>query len=146
MAKPRKLPEHIERELVAAAEAHARAIARRKRTDIVALKLRLREALRKRLEVAAKGQERSLNSEIVARLEQSFDREGLTRIRDQADRALTSIQEQARRRDELLETVIRLAFKEGGSAEARQAVGDYFRESAHNDEPELPMPQQSRGK
>jgi hypothetical protein len=53
-------------------------MAKRKRTDIVALKLRLREALRKRLELAAKGGERSLNSEIVARLEQSFDRESLT--------------------------------------------------------------------
>jgi hypothetical protein len=47
---------------------------KRKTTDIVNLKLRIRETLRKRLEGAAKVQERSLNSEMVVRLEDSFDR------------------------------------------------------------------------
>jgi hypothetical protein len=47
-------------------------MARRKKTDIVQFKLRIREVLRKRLETVAKNEERSLNSEIVDRLEQSF--------------------------------------------------------------------------
>ena len=48
-------------------------MAKRKKTDIVALKLRLREGLRAWLETAAKSEKRSLNSEIVLRLEQSFE-------------------------------------------------------------------------
>lgn len=44
----------------------------RKKTDTVQLKLRLRETLRHSLEVQAKRNDRSLNSEIVARLERSF--------------------------------------------------------------------------
>lgn len=47
-------------------------MAKRKKTDIVQLKLRMREALRKRLETAARGEEISLNSEMVRRLESSF--------------------------------------------------------------------------
>jgi hypothetical protein len=121
-------------------------IAKRKKTDFVQFKIRFRESLRARLEVAAKGQERSLNSEIVARLEQSFDREGLARIRDGAERALDSMVVEARRRDALVSTVMRLAFdKELGSPEARQAVADYLHKPAHSDEPELPMPHQSKG-
>jgi hypothetical protein len=49
-------------------------MAKRKKTDIVPLMLRLREGLRKQLESAARAQDRSLNSEIVARLEESFRR------------------------------------------------------------------------
>jgi hypothetical protein len=48
---------------------------KRKKTDIVGLKLRLREALRKKIEAAAKAEERSLNNEVVARLERSFAQE-----------------------------------------------------------------------
>jgi hypothetical protein len=44
----------------------------RKPIDTVQLKLRFSEALRRRLEREAKKQERSLNAEIVTRLEQSF--------------------------------------------------------------------------
>jgi hypothetical protein len=47
-------------------------MAKRKNTDVVQLKLRLVESLRKKLEVAARGEHRSLNSEIVHRLEESF--------------------------------------------------------------------------
>lgn len=47
-------------------------MAKRKKTDIVQFNVRLREELRKQLEVSAKAEKRSLNSEIVARLEQSF--------------------------------------------------------------------------
>ena len=44
----------------------------RKPTDTVQLKLRFSEALRRRLEREAQRQDRSLNSEIVSRLDQSF--------------------------------------------------------------------------
>jgi len=50
-------------------------MAKRKRTDVVKLQLRIREALRRRLEAAAKAEERSLNSEIAHRLENSFEQE-----------------------------------------------------------------------
>jgi len=52
-------------------------MAKRKKTDIVQLKVRLTEELRKRLEMAAKNDERSLNSEIVVRLAKSFQSEEL---------------------------------------------------------------------
>src|ERR1051325_3920382 len=47
-------------------------MARRKKTATVNFTLRLREDLRRRLEAAAKKEERSLNEEIVRRLEESF--------------------------------------------------------------------------
>jgi hypothetical protein len=50
-------------------------MAKRKRTDVVKLQLRIREALRRRLEERAKEEERSLNSEIALRLENSFEQE-----------------------------------------------------------------------
>jgi hypothetical protein len=46
---------------------------KKKPTDIVPLMLRLREELRERLAIEAFTQERSLNNEIVRRLEQSFE-------------------------------------------------------------------------
>jgi hypothetical protein len=49
-------------------------VIKRKKTDVVQLKLRLVEDLRKRLEIAAESEKRSLNSEIIARLEESFHR------------------------------------------------------------------------
>jgi Arc-like DNA binding domain len=52
----------------------------RKLTEIVALSLRIREEMRRRLEREAKKQERSLNAEIVNRLEQSIQ------AQDAADR------------------------------------------------------------
>jgi hypothetical protein len=48
---------------------------KRKKTDIVQFKLRIREALRRRLAASATIQERSLNSEIAHRLENSFEQE-----------------------------------------------------------------------
>lgn len=51
-------------------------MAARKQTAIVGLKVRLREPLRKKLEVAAKQKGVSLNAELVARLEESFLSEG----------------------------------------------------------------------
>ena len=50
-------------------------MAKRKKTDIVKLQLRMRELLRRKLEFAATPEARSLNSEIVRRLENSFDQE-----------------------------------------------------------------------
>jgi len=44
----------------------------RKKTDVVQLKLRFSETLRRRLEREAKQQKQSLNGEIISRLEQSF--------------------------------------------------------------------------
>jgi 16S rRNA C967 or C1407 C5-methylase (RsmB/RsmF family) len=67
-------------------------MAKRKKTDIVPLMLRLREELRGRLESAAKNQERSLNSEIVARLEESFRRSELASLTENV-RALSSFRE-----------------------------------------------------
>ena len=49
----------------------------RKPTAIVGLKVRLREPLRKKLEMAAKKKGVSLNAELVARLEESFLGDGL---------------------------------------------------------------------
>jgi hypothetical protein len=45
----------------------------REPTATVQLKLRFDEKLRRRLEQAARKADRSMNSEIIARLEQSFD-------------------------------------------------------------------------
>jgi hypothetical protein len=47
----------------------------KKPTDTVQLKLRFPEALRRQIERAAAKQERSMNAEIVHRLEQSFSKE-----------------------------------------------------------------------
>jgi len=48
---------------------------KRRKTDVVQFKLRLMESLRKKLEVAARSQHRSLNSEILHRLESTFSPE-----------------------------------------------------------------------
>ena len=52
-------------------------MAARKQTAIVGLKVRLREPLRKKLEMAAKKRGVSLNAELVNRLEQSFAARGV---------------------------------------------------------------------
>src|SRR5262249_53616906 len=70
-------------EAIARAEGRSRAsqlrhlaeVAKRKKTDIVQFKLRIREELRRQLEAAAWSEERSLNSEIAHRLEDSFTEE-----------------------------------------------------------------------
>jgi predicted transcriptional regulator len=54
----------------------------RKPTDTAHLNLRYPEALRRRLERAAKNSRRSLNTEIVERLEQSFRREDFEKLQD----------------------------------------------------------------
>jgi hypothetical protein len=50
-------------------------MAKRKKTDVVKLQLRIREELRRRLEATARAEERSLNGEIAYRLEGSFEQE-----------------------------------------------------------------------
>jgi hypothetical protein len=62
----------------------------RKPGDTVQLKLRFPEALRGRLERAAKGHDQSLNSEIVARLYNSFkvEREMLDQVAETLVRSL----------------------------------------------------------
>jgi ribosome maturation protein Sdo1 len=52
----------------------------RKPTEIVGIMVRVRESLRKRLELAAKKSEQSLNAEIIARLEESFRRSDMETI------------------------------------------------------------------
>jgi predicted transcriptional regulator len=54
----------------------------RKPTDTAHLNLRYPEALRRRLERAAKNSRRSMNTEIVERLEQSFRREDFEKLQD----------------------------------------------------------------
>ena len=54
----------------------------RKPTDTAHLNLRYPEALRRRLERAAKNGSRSMNTEIVERLEQSFRREDFEKLQD----------------------------------------------------------------
>ena len=49
----------------------------RKITEIVTLSLRIREELRKRVEREAKRADRSMNAEIVHRLEQSFEHQDI---------------------------------------------------------------------
>ena len=61
-------------------------MAKRAKTDVIQLKLRMREELRARLAADAKAHKLSLNSEIVKRLEASFDavtREAFLNLRDE---------------------------------------------------------------
>jgi hypothetical protein len=66
---------------------------KRKKTDYVQFKIRLRESLRKQLEDAARSKHVSLNSEIVDRLEQSLSQAS---VRDDINSARVAIQDQLR--------------------------------------------------
>ena len=87
------------------------------------------------LESAAKNQERSLNSEIVARLEESFRRGELASLTENVDR-LSALHErtQALFRSPLVEWVARHLAEREAQQKAR-ALPDQ--------EPELPMPHES---
>ena len=64
---------------------------RRKPTDIVQLKLRFPEALRRHLSQAAKSNRHSMNAEIVSRLDESFLRGNLAALmREHIDIASTA--------------------------------------------------------
>ena len=66
----------------------------RKLTDLVQLKLRFDERLRRRLEKAAEKNDRSMNAEIVVRLERSLqDQEILTEIRNELAAMKKAMQE-----------------------------------------------------
>jgi uncharacterized protein (DUF1778 family) len=78
-------------------------MAKRKKTDIVPLMLRLREDLRKRIEDAADIKETSLNGEIVQRLEASFEQEEVGILRDRVHRSMQNLEEITRRILEMLE-------------------------------------------
>ena|SRR5437588_50421 len=69
-----------------------KSMAKRKKTDFVQFKVRFREGLRARLEATAKAQERSLNGEIVARLEESFVRD---RGREEREELLKTFKHEA---------------------------------------------------
>jgi Arc-like DNA binding domain len=74
---------------------------RRTPTEIVQLKLRLRGELHAKLDREAKQNERSLNSEIIHRLEQSFVVEDQTQLIKVAAR--TSVGESIAKMQEMLE-------------------------------------------
>jgi hypothetical protein len=99
-------------------------MAKRKKTDVVKLQLRIREGLRGRLESAAKNQERSLNSEIVARLEESFRRSELASLTENV-RELSALTGWVRKKVE--------------EDDARGRTDSTERDQ----EPELPMPHES---
>ena len=62
-----------------------------KPTDTVHLNLRYPEALRRRLERAANNSRRSLNTEIVERLEQSFRREDFEKAQDAINEGMVKV-------------------------------------------------------
>jgi hypothetical protein len=66
---------------------------KRKPTDTVQVPVRMQERLRADLEKAAKkrGEKTSLNSEIVRRLEESFDQETARELLSQAQRILEEV-------------------------------------------------------
>ena len=74
-------------------------MAARKPTAIVGLKVRLREPLRKKLEVAAKKKGVSLNAELVARLEELFLGEGLL---DRMEKILAAFDKRIAQLDDLV--------------------------------------------
>ena len=71
----------------------------RRPTAIVGLKVRLREPLRKKLEMAAKKKGVSLNAEMIARLEESFLGEGLLeridKVTAQLDKRIAQLEDMA---------------------------------------------------
>jgi Arc-like DNA binding domain len=97
----------------------------RKPTDTVKLQLRLSERLRRRLEQAAKHNKSSMNTEIVSRLDSSFQRE--------------EQEEMNRRRRQEQEEMIRRATVEAVKASAGQVM-QMIRSELHL------LPQQPPGK
>jgi hypothetical protein len=131
---------------------------KRNKTDIIQFKIRMREDLRKRLEEVATAERRSLNSEIVARLEQSFARgpnqlaENTVQYSLNAKHSLElaeaiSDPEQKRMIIGLARAWLALATHHKQNVEAAASTafvsgpfGSGF-QTAANEEPELPMPQ-----
>jgi hypothetical protein len=90
---------------------------KRHRTDIVGLLVRMREPLRKKIEQAAKSRGVSMNSEVVARLEQSFQTEDIVagvreQVREEFRQLLAGLSKRAQDEHErLIEVVKRRAKK-----------------------------------
>src|SRR5262245_45833368 len=63
----------------------------RKPTDTAHLNLRYPEALRRRLERAAKNSGRSMNTEIVERLERSFRRKDFEKLQDAMNEGMLKV-------------------------------------------------------
>ena len=96
----------------------------RKQSAIVGLRVRMREPLRKKLEVAAKKRGVSLNAELVHRLEESFLSEGVLERIDRRD---------AETRSALREAAVNIfreaSGKVGLSSEWSSRVGSTGKES-----------------
>jgi hypothetical protein len=90
-------------------------MARRKDTDVVNLRLRLPEALRKQLDGAAEKSNRSLNSEILWRLGQTFGKEWMEFVGEM---------EQQERDDK--ETIDRLMNNPEARAGMRKIIADFI--------------------
>ena len=90
-------------------------MARKKDTDVVNLRLRLPEALRKQLDGAAEKSNRSLNSEILWRLGQTFGKEWLEFIGE--------IEEQERSDQERIE---RFMSDPERRAKLSKLIAEYF--------------------
>ena len=77
----------------------------RKSTQIVSLKTRMRESLRRQIQRAAKARGGSLNGEIVRRLEESFDRDA------QKERDIVFAREFSKMLDERVDEQLKLQTK-----------------------------------
>jgi hypothetical protein len=90
---------------------------------MVQLKLRLKEGLRRRLAREAKQRKCSLNTEIIARLEQSLLSEGLPQPPAAAKaRALRSFLD-----EDVLSELVRLFLEEEGEGERKELIVDVER-------------------
>jgi len=104
----------------------------RKQSELVGLRVRFREPLRKKLEVAAAKRGVSLNTELVDRLERSFSAEAVEQVvGSKLDRALDSIW-----------TV--WADIAEGYRQGQKAMAVYEREKAFNDAKADPALQKRR--
>ena len=78
-------------------------MAKRKRTDVVKLQLRIRESLRKQLEDAARVKDVSLNNEMVYRLEESFTRASM---QDELNKMRANVRDELKKLTERVQEVV----------------------------------------
>ena len=97
----------------------------RKDTDVVNLRLRLPEGLRKQLDVAAEKSKRSLNSEILWRLGQTFGKEWMEFVGE--------IEEQERNEKERAE---RFLNNPEARAKVSKIIAEYFAKHPEDRPPE----------
>jgi hypothetical protein len=86
----------------------------RKPTDEVQLKLRFSEALRRRLERAAARNHRSMNTEIIHRLDWSFGYEAgsAEAVRQMRKRAEETVPEMREKLDKIIDRIVALEAEE----------------------------------